>query len=112
MKDEFCLSSGLDIGWKDKRNIGEYQLLPVTDSDHRKMLIIPLSRGVKDGRLTSVIIPIFLYVEQYWEHKNVSGSVWLIWGYVRYKEKGGKIAPTSLRKRPPDEPKLGHIGVN
>ena len=104
MKDEVYLSSGLDAGWKDERNIGEYQLPLVTNSNHRKMMIIPLSRGVKDSRLTSVIIPIFLYVDKYWKHKNVSGSVWLIWGHVRYKEKGGKIAPKSLQKRPPEEP--------
>ena len=64
VKDEFYLSSGLDTGWKDDWNIGEYQLLLVTNSNHRKMMIIPLSRGVKDGRLTSVIILFFLYVEQ------------------------------------------------
>ena len=92
MTEEFWLGSVLDVGWRDDRNIGKYQLLLGANIDSEQMMIIPLSRGVKDGRVTSGIIPIFLYVDQYWRHKYGSENEWLHWKHGRFKEKCGETA--------------------
>ena len=85
------MSSVLVVDFEEE-DLNREELLIGTSMDSGKMIIIPLPRGVKDICVTSVIIPIFLYVDQYWRHKYGSENEWLHWKHGRFKEKCGETA--------------------
>ena len=101
VKEEFLLSSVLVVEFEEE-DLSTEELLLGTDMDSGKMIIIPLPRGVKDIWVTSVIIPIFLYVDKYWRHKYGSQNEWWYWKHMRFKEKWRKTAFQGLQKRSPE----------